>query len=162
MAEWILTADSYQYLKGKVFLPVVRQNIMMSRSVRAETRSRAKDDIKRVMQVVDKVRHWWVNKYIDDRWKDEQSLEIRFCISGRKNGLPSVRRRWKSTNGCQYLLLNRYGRCAYLYRVVSNSTIQPTHFWVHICLLISEEKRKGCRRQREQFGEEGRHGFFQL
>jgi hypothetical protein len=30
----------------------------MSRSVRAETRSRAKDDIKRVMQVVDKVRHW--------------------------------------------------------------------------------------------------------
>lgn len=31
---------------------------MMSRSVRAETRSRAKDDIKRVMQVVDKVRHW--------------------------------------------------------------------------------------------------------
>ncbi|KAF6206305.1 hypothetical protein GE061_017535 [Apolygus lucorum] len=36
---------------------------MMSRSVRAETRSRAKDDIKRVMQVVDKVRRWekkWV------------------------------------------------------------------------------------------------------
>uniref|UniRef100_A0A1B6DQI3 B-cell CLL/lymphoma 7 protein family member B n=1 Tax=Clastoptera arizonana TaxID=38151 RepID=A0A1B6DQI3_9HEMI len=36
---------------------------MMSRSIRAETRSRAKDDIKRVMQVVDKVRHWekkWV------------------------------------------------------------------------------------------------------
>lgn len=35
----------------------------MSRSIRAETRSRAKDDIKRVMQVVDKVRHWekkWV------------------------------------------------------------------------------------------------------
>lgn len=36
---------------------------MMSRSVRAETRSRAKDDIKRVMQAIDKVRHWekkWV------------------------------------------------------------------------------------------------------
>ncbi|XP_044732383.1 B-cell CLL/lymphoma 7 protein family member B [Chrysoperla carnea] len=35
----------------------------MSRSIRAETRSRAKDDIKRVMQVVDKVRRWekkWV------------------------------------------------------------------------------------------------------
>uniref|UniRef100_A0A0K8TQA8 Putative b-cell cll/lymphoma 7 protein family member b n=1 Tax=Tabanus bromius TaxID=304241 RepID=A0A0K8TQA8_TABBR len=35
----------------------------MSRSVRAETRSRAKDDIKRVMHAVDKVRHWekkWV------------------------------------------------------------------------------------------------------
>lgn len=31
----------------------------MSRSVRAETRSRAKDDIKRVMQAVDKVRHWY-------------------------------------------------------------------------------------------------------
>ncbi|EEB18534.1 conserved hypothetical protein [Pediculus humanus corporis] len=35
----------------------------MNRSIRAETRSRAKDDIKRVMQVVDKVRRWekkWV------------------------------------------------------------------------------------------------------
>jgi len=35
----------------------------MSRSVRAETRSRAKDDIKRVMQAIDKVRKWekkWV------------------------------------------------------------------------------------------------------
>ena len=35
----------------------------MSRSVRAETRSRAKDDIKRVMQVVDKVRHWLVYSF---------------------------------------------------------------------------------------------------
>ncbi|GAB0097272.1 B-cell CLL/lymphoma 7 protein family member B [Sergentomyia squamirostris] len=36
---------------------------MSHRSVRAETRSRAKDDIKRVMHAVDKVRHWekkWV------------------------------------------------------------------------------------------------------
>ncbi|XP_014665831.1 PREDICTED: B-cell CLL/lymphoma 7 protein family member A-like [Priapulus caudatus] len=36
---------------------------MMSRSVRAETRSRAKDEIKRVMQAIDKVRRWekkWV------------------------------------------------------------------------------------------------------
>jgi len=36
---------------------------MMSRSVRAETRSRAKDDIKRVMQAIDRVRKWekkWV------------------------------------------------------------------------------------------------------
>lgn len=32
---------------------------MMSRSVRAETRSRAKDDIKRVMQAIDKVRKWY-------------------------------------------------------------------------------------------------------
>ncbi|XP_022915947.1 B-cell CLL/lymphoma 7 protein family member B-A [Onthophagus taurus] len=35
----------------------------MSRSIRAETRSRAKDDIKKIMQVVDRVRHWekkWV------------------------------------------------------------------------------------------------------
>lgn len=30
----------------------------MSRSIRAETRSRAKDDIKKIMQVVDRVRHW--------------------------------------------------------------------------------------------------------
>lgn len=33
---------------------------MMSRSVRAETRSRAKDDIKRVMQAIDKVRKWYI------------------------------------------------------------------------------------------------------
>ncbi|VVC96647.1 B-cell CLL/lymphoma 7 protein family member A [Leptidea sinapis] len=35
----------------------------MSRSVRAESRNRVKDDIKRVMQAVEKVRHWekkWV------------------------------------------------------------------------------------------------------
>lgn len=32
----------------------------MSRSIRAETRSRAKDDIKKIMQVVDRVRHWSV------------------------------------------------------------------------------------------------------
>ena len=30
-----------------------------SRSARAETRSRAKDEIKRVMQAIDKVRKWW-------------------------------------------------------------------------------------------------------
>ena len=33
--------------------------------MRAETRSRAKDDIKRVMQVVDKVRHWYVSHILD-------------------------------------------------------------------------------------------------
>lgn len=32
----------------------------MSRSVRAETRNRVKDDIKRVMQAVEKVRHWYL------------------------------------------------------------------------------------------------------
>ncbi|XP_017781912.1 PREDICTED: B-cell CLL/lymphoma 7 protein family member B-A [Nicrophorus vespilloides] len=35
----------------------------MSRSIRAETRSRAKDDIKKIMQAVERVRHWekkWV------------------------------------------------------------------------------------------------------
>lgn len=37
-----------------------RSLIDMSRSIRAETRSRAKDDIKKIMQVVDRVRHWWV------------------------------------------------------------------------------------------------------
>ncbi|XP_035663640.1 B-cell CLL/lymphoma 7 protein family member A-like [Branchiostoma floridae] len=37
--------------------------MMSGRSARAETRSRAKDDIKRVMQAIDKVRKWekkWV------------------------------------------------------------------------------------------------------
>lgn len=38
----------------------------MSRSVRAETRSRAKDDIKRVMHAVDKVRHWLVMNLINN------------------------------------------------------------------------------------------------
>ena len=31
---------------------------MMSRSVRAETRSRAKEDIKRIVNAIDKVRKW--------------------------------------------------------------------------------------------------------
>lgn len=31
---------------------------MMSRSLRADTRSRAKDDFKKVMQAKDKVRKW--------------------------------------------------------------------------------------------------------
>lgn len=31
---------------------------MMSRSLRADTRSRAKDDIKRAMLAIDKVRKW--------------------------------------------------------------------------------------------------------
>ena len=35
---------------------------MSSRSTfRLETRSRARDDIKRIVQAVDKVRRWWVN-----------------------------------------------------------------------------------------------------
>lgn len=33
---------------------------MLSRSIRAETRSRAKEDIKRVINAIDKVRKWWV------------------------------------------------------------------------------------------------------
>lgn len=36
----------------------------MSRSVRAETRNRVKDDIKKVMLAVEKVRHWSVVMYI--------------------------------------------------------------------------------------------------
>lgn len=56
----------------------------MSRSVRAETRSRAKDDIKRVMQVVDKVRHWYVfcPKHV--------MVYLYSCFSylGKRSGLP--------------------------------------------------------------------------
>ena len=38
--------------------PTHKSAKMMSRSVRAETRSRAKEDIKRVITAVDKVRKW--------------------------------------------------------------------------------------------------------
>lgn len=37
-------------------------SLKMSRSIRAETRSRAKDDIKKVMNVIDRVRHWYDRK----------------------------------------------------------------------------------------------------
>ncbi|KAK0174561.1 hypothetical protein PV327_010320 [Microctonus hyperodae] len=72
---------------------------MMSRSVRAETRSRAKDDIKRVMQVVDKVRHWekkWVT--IGEttmkiyKWVPISTLEQKKKLTkstvDKENGLP--------------------------------------------------------------------------
>ncbi|XP_011311990.1 B-cell CLL/lymphoma 7 protein family member B [Fopius arisanus] len=71
---------------------------MMSRSVRAETRSRAKDDIKRVMQVVDKVRHWekkWVT--IGEttmkiyKWVPISTLEQKKkskSIAEKENGIP--------------------------------------------------------------------------
>ncbi|KAH0561709.1 B-cell CLL/lymphoma 7 protein family member A [Cotesia glomerata] len=71
---------------------------MMSRSVRAETRSRAKDDIKRVMQVVDKVRHWekkWVT--IGEttmkiyKWVPISTLELKKkakSLADKENGLP--------------------------------------------------------------------------
>ncbi|XP_072762817.1 B-cell CLL/lymphoma 7 protein family member B [Anoplolepis gracilipes] len=71
---------------------------MMSRSVRAETRSRAKDDIKRVMQVVDKVRHWekkWVTigettmkiyKWVPISTLDQKKKSK--TVSDKENGLP--------------------------------------------------------------------------
>ncbi|XP_043482327.1 B-cell CLL/lymphoma 7 protein family member B [Leptopilina heterotoma] len=71
---------------------------MMSRSVRAETRSRAKDDVKRVMQVVDKVRHWekkWVT--IGEttmkiyKWVPISTLEQKKkgkTVADKENGLP--------------------------------------------------------------------------
>ncbi|XP_011494994.1 PREDICTED: B-cell CLL/lymphoma 7 protein family member A [Ceratosolen solmsi marchali] len=78
---------------------------MMSRSVRAETRSRAKDDIKRVMQVVDKVRHWekkWVTigettmkiykwvpiSTLDQKKKIKSSMEKENGLA-RKSGIDS-------------------------------------------------------------------------
>ncbi|XP_020282885.1 B-cell CLL/lymphoma 7 protein family member A [Pseudomyrmex gracilis] len=72
---------------------------MMSRSVRAETRSRAKDDIKRVMQVVDKVRHWekkWVTigettmkiyKWVPISTLD-QKKKGKTVLNDKENGLP--------------------------------------------------------------------------
>jgi len=73
---------------------------MMSRSVRAETRSRAKDDIKRVMQVVDKVRHWekkWVTigettmkiyKWVPISTLDQKKkLKSTTAVTDKENGL---------------------------------------------------------------------------
>ncbi|XP_033230324.1 B-cell CLL/lymphoma 7 protein family member B isoform X2 [Belonocnema kinseyi] len=72
---------------------------MMSRSVRAETRSRAKDDIKRVMQVVDKVRHWekkWVTigettmkifKWVPISTLEPQKKKGKI-VADKENGLP--------------------------------------------------------------------------
>lgn len=53
---------------------------MMSRSVRAETRSRAKDDIKRVMQVVDKVRHWYLSPSVNILTAIDQCFNSFFVI----------------------------------------------------------------------------------
>lgn len=55
----------------------------MSRSVRAETRSRAKDDIKRVMHAVDKVRHWLVMNLIH---KIKKKLSCFVFLKGEKMG----------------------------------------------------------------------------
>lgn len=84
----------------------------MSRSIRAETRSRAKDDIKRVMQAVDKVRHWWVIWTFRARYRPKITkllMKNRFDLNfaGRKNGWPLAIRQWKSINGCQYRAANR-------------------------------------------------------
>ena len=49
--------------KLSIWLQSVTFLDMLSRSVRAETRSRAKEDIKRVINAIDKVRKWWVSAH---------------------------------------------------------------------------------------------------
>lgn len=52
---------------------------MSGRSGRAETRSRAKDDIKKVLAAIEKVRKWYVG-YLGDNMEDN-ALKDRSVIS---------------------------------------------------------------------------------
>ena len=61
---------------------------MSSRSFRLETRSRARDEIKRIMQTVEKVRKWYkVHVKLEGGRYLELNRGAYFQIAGRRSGL---------------------------------------------------------------------------
>lgn len=64
-------------------------SIKMSRSVRAETRNRVKDDIKRVMQAVEKVRHWYAINILGKCFEGQvvnSDYTFKLFFTGKRNG----------------------------------------------------------------------------
>ena len=107
--------------KLSIWLQSVTFVDMLSRSVRAETRSRAKEDIKRVINAIDKVRKWWVSGHRSSfpltsafnhflhRWRLRVFVLVVFVGDTSDGRLqcspPSAERAAASADTCSYLHL---------------------------------------------------------